>query len=322
MPRKIYNPKEEYYNDAWKRAFIEDYKKKIRHSFWDHLFYTSKPTEIYYEKDLSEFNLGQIISLLQGYRAASENALRIKVSLLRSYTQFCIQNNLAEDKINHYGGVDSDIILNCIDKTKSKGRFMTPEQLRKCLNTIRNYRDKFLVLCVYEGVCGKELGSLLEIKTGDFEYENGYWFVNLRGNRKKISWTLKKYEEEAYQEDAYEKLDGKQIKYVNNGDYIIKAMSVANSMKLNEKALFRLLDNLHKKYNDFPITFIALRYSGFMETFHDLVKEKGDFLTAIGTYAYQDLLVRYGLSNTNLKTKQLYDDYLAILEEERYENPI
>ena len=312
----------EYYNNAWKIQFINGYNGKIADSYWIHLFGKSKITEESLDKDLCDFTLDDIIALLKSYRSASVTALGVKASILRTYTTWCIRNDKSESNFNHFDEINHDLLNECVDRHSAMSRLTTQKELYSTLEDILNPKDQFLVLAVYEGVCGGKIERLIPLTLEDV-YEN---YIIIEGKEKPISQKLRQIAEasattyEYYRGDK----DGGKIKksILEDKPTIIKRfISKQNENKgINARALFRRLDNLNAAH-DALLSFNALRYSGFIKQFYDIVDKNGKgFLANYESTIFQELVNRYELRVPRVQAYQLYNDYKSVIETESLNN--
>lgn len=300
------------YNESLKTSFIDLYASKYGERHCKFLFKNTAGMERVLEKDVCNFILEEIISLLKSLRSTSEQSLRIKVSIYRTYTSYCIEHGMSKDGQNHFNEIDSQIIMGCIDKTKAQNRLLTNRDFMNIINDIPNARDQFILMAIYEGVCKKTAAALSEIQNHDLIGNN-----RIRTGRELVSVSEKLYSiaENAALTDTYYKGDGRTMKLCESS-YLIKPTYFPNKPpkeKLDSRVIYRKLDNLSIAYKA-PLTFVNVRLSGFMNKFTEIAEEQGGFLMGYYSEAYQKLTDRYGLHFSKLRLSQLYHDYKSIIQ--------
>ena len=120
--------------------------------------------------DICDFIETEIIEFLHGLFSSSSVTLLSYVSMLRTYTQWCCDNNINADHINHFDMITVDMVNSCINKMIIESKYITLEELEKTMEDIVNVCDKALMLALFYGICGKDCIELTNITTNDINF--------------------------------------------------------------------------------------------------------------------------------------------------------
>lgn len=160
------------YNEEFKQAYIHTMVKtginKTIEAAAAQYFKQAEPIEEALEKDLSEFNINEIIGLLKHFCTPSMETLMMGTSFFRRYTYYCIEQNMVRDKINHYEEITNDIYINCVNKSLAEDKIITRQDLLKQVHLLENPVDKFVLYAVFEGLGGTGCMDLIDIQFEQF----------------------------------------------------------------------------------------------------------------------------------------------------------
>ena len=151
----------------------EEYLKKISSSSEYMLRNLFSKLETYEEnkgKDVCNFIEDEILEFLNGLYSSSSVTLLSYVSLLRTYTQWCCDNNINIDHINHFDMINIDMVSSCVNRVIRESKFITLEELNKIIDDIVNVCDKALVLALFYGICGENCIELTNITYNDIDF--------------------------------------------------------------------------------------------------------------------------------------------------------
>lgn len=119
-------------------------------------------------KDLSEWTAAEIIEFYKSFCSPSVDFLYNVHSVYKAYTNWCLQEHLLKDNINHYNEITQDILLKCINKGIADKRIISRENLLQEIQRFNNPRDQFVCLACFEGLAGKELEEVINAKLSKF----------------------------------------------------------------------------------------------------------------------------------------------------------
>lgn len=121
-------------------------------------------------KDICDFIEDEIIEFLHGLFSSSSVTLLSYVSMLRTYTQWCCDNNINADHINHFDMITVDMVNSCINKMIMKSKYISLEELEIVMEDIVNVCDKALIYALFYGICGESCIELTNITTNDINF--------------------------------------------------------------------------------------------------------------------------------------------------------
>lgn len=184
------------YNKDIKERYIKEKNETtiLPDSYLERLFKKTETFETKLDKDVSNFTFYEIQEMYKTWSLSSLPSLQVINSHLSMYTQWCLQQSLVLDSQNHYLEVVKDNIIECINIFVTKKKFITRLQLIDMIPQLPNSSDEFLLLALFEGICGKEYCELSNLKKTDF---HGNEAILCTGRRVKISETLINLAEEA-----------------------------------------------------------------------------------------------------------------------------
>lgn len=152
-----------YFNEERKNTYFQ-YLESIKENSSvciRYIFIRTAKTEKVWGKDVCDFTIDEICKFLPTFNASSLNALNKNVSVLRMYTEWCCQNKLSKDNINHFNEIDKSQLNLYINKITSI--LPSKEEISEIVNSLANASDKFLIQALYEGVKGESVGEFFYI---------------------------------------------------------------------------------------------------------------------------------------------------------------
>ena len=172
------------YNEEFKKAYIQTVVRtginKTIEAAATQFFKQAEPVEEALQKDLSNFNITEILGLLKHFCTPSMETLMMGVSNFRRYTYYCIEQNMVNDGINHYEEVTNEMYLECINKSLAEDKIISREDLLKQVHLLENPVEKFVLFAVFEGLGGTGCMDLVDIQLDQFDGNK----VTLRSGRK------------------------------------------------------------------------------------------------------------------------------------------
>lgn len=148
----------------------EEYLSKLNTSSKYMLRNLFTKTELYEnekEKDICDFIEDEIIEFLHSLFSSSSVTLLSYVSILRTYTQWCCDNNINADHINHFDMITIDMVNSCVNKMIKESKYITLKELEDTMEDIINVCDKALIYALFYGICGENCIELTNITSND-----------------------------------------------------------------------------------------------------------------------------------------------------------
>lgn len=277
------------YNEERKKEFIDSYKERCTSEQTLNLlirtFEKTKDYERILKKDVADFTGDQIRSLLPGFESKSKESLSVVVSLLRSYTNWCISRTLSIDSQNHFDEFQYKDLLTFCYKTN---RFISKNQLEDILREAINFCDKMLILSIWEGMVTSmyNLDELNYLKEENIDFEKEIIVLPPTERVFKPSSRLLGYIKDTIKEEGMISYStGKVNVYDFSGTYILKDVHRKRRTEDRRNKVKSLVIKLKKNITaveNFSIP--NLRQSGFINAVLELMSKKEMSLKEI----YQD----------------------------------
>lgn len=158
------------YNEEQKMRFITERSTEaiLPNNFLKLIFDISEPFEVEYNKDICQFTSPEILSFYRVQNIKSLDRITNINSQLNCYAGWCMQQNLIKDGMNHFAEMNLDILNSCVNRFALESSIMTRDQVLDVIRQFKNYRDKFVVLMLFETGKSKELSNILKVRPSDF----------------------------------------------------------------------------------------------------------------------------------------------------------
>ena len=130
-----------YYNNEIKCEYLNTLEGKSLDLMRTH-FKNTKHFEEDYECDLCDWNEEQIKNFLLSLNSSSKQAVAGINSLLKKYTQWCINNNINSDNINHYNNITYEEITGLLNPNANKFIIKSKEEIIEIANRYVNVSER------------------------------------------------------------------------------------------------------------------------------------------------------------------------------------
>lgn len=165
----------EFYNEDVKLHYIKSLNG-VNEGLVRHLFKRLKYSEELYDKDICNFVPEEIEDAIYSIRTKSVAFLKIFLSMLIDYTDFCVRNNYRQVNNINYFQLLNDTALSLdrfIDMDFKEKRYILPKDLAEISSMyLANDIDKVMMEMLWLGFSGKELCELTCLKYNDIDFEN------------------------------------------------------------------------------------------------------------------------------------------------------
>lgn len=160
------------------------YNEEIKNEYLDNLISTSVKYasrsifrysveyEEFFGKDVCDFIEPEIKEFLAGMGAISFASLHSKCSILRTYTQWCIERKINKDNINHYDSITPKIIKSCINKFAENSKYLTFSELKEISKDFMNISDVALCYCLFFGIYGKKGNEIINLTSDNIDIKS------------------------------------------------------------------------------------------------------------------------------------------------------
>ena len=167
-----------FYSEVYNQENKEWFLKSIDLSqypprWWERVFEKSYMFEKIKNKDLYNFTTPDIMEFYKFLDIGTLAPLIIYNSNLVKYAQWALNESLIIDGQNHFNELTSDILVNCLNVTKTQQSILSYEAFMDLINRkIVNDQDKFIFFCLFEGIKGKNYQEIVDMKLSDIDEDN------------------------------------------------------------------------------------------------------------------------------------------------------
>lgn len=309
----------EYFRKDQKEAFINDYNGgKTPDYVWNNIFLRTKPMEEIRDRDCCNFVFDEIERLLRSFGAPSIGTLANRLSLLASYTDYCIDHHFSIDGQNHYREIKRDMLINYVDKKKADLVFFTEDDIFEIVDKLPSYRDKAMIYACFYGLVSDNYMDFLNLKDSDLLGDNKI-LISSTGEIKTIPDFIYSTFEKATEETIIKAVNGADWELV--GDYVYKLTK--NSKTKRTKTLITKRFSRLREPLELP-TFgpKAVCRSGFCHTLKIYCEENNyDIKDVCVSEKCKEIMRNYSISFAKKwDTINLYKSYIQFLTE--IKNPV
>jgi hypothetical protein len=304
-----------FYNHETKLKFLKDQHESTQ-LLYENIFKSSTDQESLLQRDLYDFTIEEVAELIYGLNKSTVNSVYAIVSIVRTYINWAIKLTISKSNINPIEKVDQSFYFSLIDRTKKL--YITDEELEFIENeVIVNAQDKVLYRLMFEGVNGKRLSELRNLRHEDIKGN----MLSLRDDEGrerelKVSDRCAAIIEEAQQQKTYEASNGmsERIKEFAVADsmYIAKKILAgrANITSLNEpigvQSIYTRIDMIKEALDTPYLTANNIRKSGMIAKVKDIIITEGRELT---TEEYTQIAKDFGYQLTEINGQTTYNYY-------------
>lgn len=229
---QTYIPEEEkvFYNNDTKHRYI-DWKNSTATSPEGALgraFDLCKPFEEKFGKDVYDFNQFEIMEMYEYHVWSSIDSLYNLNNRFALYADWALSKMMIRTNINYFRSFDREALQRFVVQMVIEKSVITREEVLDLANQLENPSDAFILLCLFEGICGREYLEIALAETRNITYvdESNITMHVTDGKKERdvrISKELYHFALEANDTLVYSPLTGDTIESINlvDGKYII-----------------------------------------------------------------------------------------------------
>lgn len=307
------------YNEERKLRYIESARLKYTEDYVTNLYSLFNKTgsiEELFQKDVAEFNHNDISNLYAYVRYSDEYTYSNTNSRLISYVDWCLEQNLVLDGMNHFREFVLDDFKKYINQKLQSRKYLTRKELMEFVNRIANPRDQFVVMCLFEIGKSDNFEDILKMKLEDINESENTVKLN-SGKVVHVTDDFIRIAKEADKQTTYFFVISENERAMNGGPYIFKkvygsvlpAEGVANA---GNKLVARVIKTLIDTYGGYEeINTSSLAVSGQIDMINRRSKEMGITKEEYVVKHFDDLRTQYNLSpNMPRVYWKKYKDYI------------
>lgn len=266
------------YNEELKMKYIRDNKDRnlTLEANMKRFFNATANYEEWLNKDLACFTFEEIVAYYKSLSITSLESLMIMNSQFKLYAEYCRTLDMLFDGQNHYMEMTDSVLVECLNSELLKKIIINRSELYSIVDSLVNPGDKFVILCLFEGVSGQRLIDISEFMPEQIKEDN--IIKTYSGKTFKISNKLIDCMYEACEEYTY-------YTYSANGDCITRQFkdydphpfkSLANATKYGGdryQQIYNRVIRIRGLCDNSPaITISGLLESGRIQMINDLIK--------------------------------------------------
>ena len=263
------------YNEVYKNSFLDEIQPTSSESTYKQIvtfFNTTEEFENELQKDVACFTLNEIIGFYKNFSATSLVRLQNLNCQLAKYADWCNKNKIIPNNQNHFRQINLDILEQCINLRLRSAKCVTREEL---LRVIKSYifdpAENFLLLALFEGICGNEYIEIRNLHLYNFK-DN--MVTLLSGEKWEVSDDLIELAYESSKCEYYLTSDEKKRKLENDSTKCFKFPE--NTVGDSNKEKFFIVRRLSKIKEDYMWAGSKeLKESGRVDLIRKYMKQTG-----------------------------------------------
>lgn len=297
--------KEEYdlkpfYNSEIKSKFLNKYPNNTQFSY-ARIFEKSKQYEEQKGKDLSKFTLDEIEDVLYDLEPLTESASHVNGRIVTAYIDYVSPNKniLKEQSMEWFSKfVDKDIQLYFTDKT-----------IRKIEDDCVNAQDAVIVRLLFEGVQGKSLSEIRNIKKEDVynAIDNSIEVFDEDGSSRPVTLSDRAFTllQQAIDQEDYAKKNGhmedENVGLITNlvdNEYVIRTSITRTDFKnrpVEKMVIYRRIKTIGDTLGYPYLTAKNIVRSGVIYSGKEIIEQSKD--KELSKEQYMEICFKYNINN-------------------------
>lgn len=276
------------YNEQIKERFLATYPESTRPGY-RRVFIVSKRTEQLLGKDLYDFNLQEIEDVLHDLAPTTNAASQTNGRIVTAYISWAIEEGLRRNNINPLKIVDPQYFTKFVDP--SINIFFSEKRLRNIEDQCINYQDCAIFRLLFEGVEGKKLSEIRNLKKKDIDYKNNQLVLTDEdGNQRVLEVSPRAIDmvQKASKETIYHKKNGEPIEnerirpYTDlvDNEYVFRTSitKTDNFGTVDVHLIYRRIAAIKELFEIPFFTSTNIQKSGMIYMAKELVKKDGELL--------------------------------------------
>lgn len=309
------------YNSNFKEAYISERASRNVNidTYLRNWFEKTESLEEEYEKDLYDWTTRQILSFYKELYTPSLETIRVLNAQFERYVDFALANNVVVDCQNHFAEINNDALATCVNWGLADKKIFTRKQLLKIAeNGTSNPCEEYLLLAIFEGICGKHFTDIANLTADNFHdgevfLPSGKHFPVSKELLIAMNKSVNEYTYYAYTKNG--DLDERQYKA---GDpKVIKEMfnTYATGEYADQKRVYNRLVRIAAANNLPGLTSKALLESGRIDLISRLMTENNtDDVTEIIKVHRKQIEYKYGEITSIARYLEKFSQYIKRME--------
>lgn len=316
-----------FYNSEVKLKFLNRYPNNTQTPY-ARIFEYSKELENKYERDLSEFKISEIEMVLKKLNPLTESASHVNGRIITAYIDWCVENHETNAKDNELKLKPVNYFNQFVDENIKL--FYSKKDIERILWDCINPQDAVIIACLFEGIQGKSLAEIRNIKKEHVEQainnDNVIYVYDEDNRKRKVKLedsTIKLLVDAGRKNEYYKKnnqIENENVGTITNlveNDYVIRT-SITRTDFANRPAdkmvIYRRVKIISDFLDDPCLTAKNIVRSGVIYEAHLKYLEKGNLTKE----DYLEICAKYDIENWYPVKKYCNPEIIKSLYEEYY----
>ena len=266
------------YNEQQKLRFFETITDNSKVKA-EAAFKRVEPYEKKIDTDCACFSAQEILACFKQLNTPSINTLRNIRSALSVYADWCKNQNLLPDGINHYKEIGHPNMIDCLSIRKLEEGYLTEDEIFNLATSMENAFEKVAILLAYEGFLDGNYDAAYMVSGTDID--NGILYLGEKINT--LSSLLESYIYEAEEASVYyrQQANGevRELKFQDGGGPVFKQLYNAirdyDTPELRQHFFERMFRRIRDYSGERFITIKKLNESGRINAIKSFMKAEG-----------------------------------------------
>lgn len=304
-----------YYNNEIKEKYMVSLGAACDNTIREY-FEQASVVESEKGKDIALFDAEEWFEFLKSIDVITINQVARRTAVFTKYAAWYYDQYKLKTA-NEFVNIAPEMMISYTTEIVNAQKYIPKDMLLKMIAEIPNAADRFMILCLYEGVKGDEYDDIQLLKLEDIDIENRIFHLH-SGRDVKVSEELLETALLADQQKSYITSHSpfSEIKVsstrVIDSDYVFKGRENMNAGITHRKRIHKRFLYLKDFFENAEFTTARILDSGLTYAIYDLMKVYGatEFKEIYGTQELVDLQDRFGHSGSeprilirNLKRK-------------------
>lgn len=304
-------------NPERKQEFIDSYTGTTSFNYIQNLFKKCEPMEKLLGKDVCDFIKPEILEMFASFSSFSEGTLNVYKSILKQYTDFCCNNNLSKDNINHFEEIERSELGKYINQFFKQKIYISKEKLDEWCSNLDNPVDEYLLYSLFEGIKGSFCEEITELKLEDLNPRKQTATL-CTGRTIKVSEDFIKLAEKTNKTKSYKSPVRSYEFSETSAEYLFKTKYDRSSETNQQKRakVFKKITVIKGMLDAPELSIPNLQNSGMIYYLSKRMKETGmDIPTLMGTKdeVFQEIANKYNIyRNDSHAVRMVVEKYLGV----------
>lgn len=155
------------YEEDFKLKYLNTVKENTRVSY-ERIFKVTSPFEFMFDKDVKEFSLEQIETILYSFKSNKRNTVESYGRIISAYLNWCVENKYSENNVlKDFKPEDFEKYI------ANNESFLSESKIRRYEDRCANYQDAVILRLLFIGIGGRQMSEIRNLKESDVDFQTG-----------------------------------------------------------------------------------------------------------------------------------------------------